>query len=281
MSVILSERLQKLGSTLPLPARDLLKPLAASDLLRPYLQRLLLEEMILRTGVEEPGAQELEQATRELAGRQDLPSDAELDRWRQAVGLDLAGFHDLATFPLRLERATQQLWGDQLPATFLERRADFDQVILSLVRFEDPELAQELYFQLQEGELTFAAMVETHAEGADRQRRGLVGPLPLRRLHPLLAKVVERYPEGALVPPIDIEGKVHLIRVETFHKAQLDDTVRSELLRTLRAAWLREQLQQLEQRLREPSMAEAAAEDPSSLGDGPTEPAALLEVEPA
>ena len=69
-------------------------------------------------------------------------------------------------------------------------------------------------------------------------RRGLLGPLPLKRLHPLLAKVVERYPEKALIPPIDIDGTVHLIRVEEILRAELDDSLRQQLLVEQRNRWL-------------------------------------------
>lgn len=136
-----------------------------------------------------------------------------------------------------------------MPGIFLQRRSEFDTVVLSLVRFSDPDLAQELYFQLLEGELGFTEMVEVHARGADQLNRGLLGPVRLKNLHPLLACAAERYTEGMLVPPLDIEGQVHLIRVESLQKAQLDDSLRRELLQDLCQRWLQEQLQILESRL--------------------------------
>ena len=42
---------------------------------------------------------------------------------------------------------------------------------------------------------------------------------------------------------------VHLIRVESVRKAQLDEAMRSQLLQELRFEWLEEQLQQLQARI--------------------------------
>ena len=155
------------------------------------------------------------------------------------------------------------MWGETIPSQFLERRADLDQVILSLVRFKDPDLAQELYFQLKEGELSFGELVEQHATEADQLRRGLLGPMPIRRLNPLLAKVVERYPEKALIPPIDLDGTVHLIRVEAVKRAELNDSTRQRLLVDQRNRWLADQLKRLQRRILETRSA-AAAHPPSA-----------------
>jgi hypothetical protein len=71
----------------------------------------------------------------------------------------------------------------------------------------------------------------------------------MQRLHPLLAKVVLRYPQKSLVPPIDIDGVIHLIRVEEVIKAELNETMRQQLLRELRNHWLLQQLTVLQRRL--------------------------------
>lgn len=50
-------------------------------------------------------------------------------------------------------------------------------------------------------------------------------------------------------PPLDLDGMVHLIRVESIRKAQLDEVMRSLLLQELRNEWLEEQLLQLRARI--------------------------------
>jgi parvulin-like peptidyl-prolyl isomerase len=148
----------------------------------------------------------------------------------------------LAAFDYGLARASHWIWSQEVPGLFLQRRGDFDQVVLTMVRVRDPDLATELFFQLQEGESTFHELVDRHADEADRLRRGVVGPVPVNRLNPLLMRVVRRYQPGELIPPLDLKGVVHLIRVDSLQPGRLDDQLRAQLLDECRSRWQREQL---------------------------------------
>jgi len=77
----------------------------------------------------------------------------------------------------------------------------------------------------------------------------LIGPVSLDQLHPLLARVAERYAPGAVIPPLELNGTAHLIRVERLQKACLDDAMRQRLLLELRQQWLDQELNSLLGRL--------------------------------
>ncbi|MCS5692039.1 peptidylprolyl isomerase [Cyanobium sp. FGCU-6] len=246
MSILLPDALQGIADRLPLPTGERLRDLALHGELSDHLRRRLLEGLAELAADSDRADEDCLQRLRQQLG---LVSDEALEAWRRRMGLDLSDLRRCATYPRRLQQATEDTWGPSLPGRFLERRADLDQVVLSLVRFRDPDLAQELWFQLREGELAFGELVERHATGSDRDRRGLVGPIPLQRLHPLLARVVSRYAERAVVPPIDIDGTVHLVRIESIQRAELDERVRGRLLLELREAWLAEQMARLQDRM--------------------------------
>ena len=253
---LLPDRLATLADVLPLPSREQMSFLARHELLSAFLKRRLLEALADEAQGAEPTSDDLAG----LAQRLGYEKETDLENWRKRFDIDLDSLRALAAFPRRLSKATEDLWGEGVPSQFLERRPDLDQVVLSLVRFADPDLAQELYFQLKEGELSFGELVERHASGPDQLRRGLLGPILLRRLHPLLAKVVERYPEKALIPPIDLDGTVHLIRVEEILKAELNDSLRQQLLVEQRNRWLAEQMRRLQLRILD--VAATVGEDP-------------------
>lgn len=257
---LLPDRLLHLAEEMALPAREELRLMAENDLLVSFLKRKLLEG--LAEQVEETLPQDDDLAV--LAEHLGMPSGPDPEQWRSALAIPLDRLRSMATFPRRLWAATEEVWGDTIPSRFLERRADLDQVVLSLVRFKDPDLAQELYFQLKEGELSFGEMVERHATEADQLRRGLLGPMPIRRLNPLLAKVVERYPERALIPPIDLDGTVHLIRVETVQRAELNEGTRERLLLDQRNRWLADQLKRLQRRILETKAAAPSNPPPAA-----------------
>lgn len=229
--------------TLPAPA--LLQELAANDLLDSWLQRQLLQQLATALGTVACDADTL----LAYGNRLGLPSLEALDLWREQRQLTLPQLEGLATFAEAVAQASETLWADQVPSLFLERRERYDSVTLSLVRVRDADLAMELFFQLQEGSLDFSEAVRRYGEEPDRRSRGLVGPVAVHNLHPVMAQVVRRHPPGTLIPPLDISGMQHLVRVEAFEAAQLTEPIRQQLLAELRGRWLGDQLGQLRQRL--------------------------------
>ncbi|MCX5968315.1 MAG: peptidylprolyl isomerase [Cyanobacteria bacterium] len=251
--------INQLGTDLPLPDPQLLTNLAATELLDAYLQRRLLEALVAIHGAAveasgdkdtepELGSEEVLMAYGRRRGLADLEA---LDAWRRSLGLDLDQLERLVQFDADLAATTEELWNSQVTSLFIQERLSYDQVVMSMVRLDDPDLATELFFQLQEGELSFPSLVENYSKGNDRTNRGVIGPIRLKQLNPLLAKVVRRYAPGELIPPHDINGTVHLMRVESLESAQLDEPLRQQLLGQLRSQWLMRQLATLHRRLQD------------------------------
>jgi len=256
VSALLPLHLRNLGATLALPDPASVRLLARHELLSSWCQRRLLEELASAELPPEANADpslppdDGPEAQLLAYGRRcGLDNVDALEVWRRARGLSLEELELLAAFENRLARASHWIWSQAVPGLFLKRRGDFDQVVLTMLRLRDPDLATELYFQLQEGECSFHELVERHADEADRLRRGVVGPVPANRLNPLLTRVVRRYQPGELIPPLDINGVVHLIRVDSHQAGRLDDQLRGQLLEECRNRWQREQLLLLRDRL--------------------------------
>lgn len=244
---------RSLSESLPLPGPDLIRELAAVELLDGFLQRQLLEALCDQV-VGAPVTAAAEEASGVLlayAKRQGLDSLEALDGWRASRGLGLDQLERLVSFETRLQQATERLWAGEVSSLFLEKRAEFDQVVMSVVRIDDADLATELFFQLQEGDLSFPELVESYAQGLDRTNRGIVGPIRVQQLNPLLARVARRYRPGVLIPPLDVSGRVHLMRVESLQPAQLDGPLQDQLLIRLRNQWLNQQLMRLRERILE------------------------------
>ncbi|HEY9665349.1 MAG TPA: peptidylprolyl isomerase, partial [Coleofasciculaceae cyanobacterium] len=78
---------------------------------------------------------------------------------------------------LRIEKFKHTTLGNRLESYFLQRKTHLDQVIFSMVSTQDWNVAQELYFRLQEGEQTFAELAAQYSQGAESQTQGIVGPI--------------------------------------------------------------------------------------------------------
>jgi parvulin-like peptidyl-prolyl isomerase len=252
-----------------LPPPPLLQELAANDLLDGWFQRQLLQQLAGALGTVACDADTL----LAYGNRLGLPSLEALDLWREQRHLSLPQLETLATFADAVAQASETVWADQVPSLFLERRERYDSVTLSLVRVRDADLAMELFFQLQEHSLDFSEAVRRYGEEPDRRSRGLVGPVAVHNLHPVMAQVVRRHPPGTLIPPLDIGGMQHLVRVEAFEAAQLTEPIRQQLLGELRSRWLGEQLGHLRQRLAQ-ATSDGRPVDPVPLGTPASQEAA-------
>lgn len=172
-------------------------------------------------------------------------TDEDLRRaWCDYNRLTLEQVEDLAIRPLKIHKFQRANWEDKLESYFLERKADLDQVSYSMIRLKDPELAQELYFRLEEREQSFAAVARQYSRGLEAQNGGLIGPMPLKMPHPIIVRLLKSSKPGQLCPPTPLEEWIVIVRLEKFIPAQLNGSMRQRLLNELFQNWLSEQLNQ-------------------------------------
>lgn len=143
---------------------------------------------------------------------------------------------------IRIEKFKRDYWESQLEAYFLQRKDQLDQVIASIIRVIDRDVALELYFRLAEREQTFAEIAATYSQGAEAQTQGVIGPVELGQLHPDLAEHLRRNRSGQLVEACIAEWYV-IAQVQQFIPAQLDESMRQRLLDELFEQWLQQQLE--------------------------------------
>jgi parvulin-like peptidyl-prolyl isomerase len=152
-------------------------------------------------------------------------------------------FEAIATRELRVEKFKQATWGNKLEQHFLQFKPQLDKVIYSLLRTDNSEVAQELFFRIQDGDTTFADCAKEYSKGQEAQTGGLVGPIPLLQSHPAIAQKLGTSKPGQVLPPMKLENWYVIVRLEKLIPAQLDDATRTMLLNHLFEQWLGEQIQ--------------------------------------
>jgi parvulin-like peptidyl-prolyl isomerase len=223
-------------------AIDLL-PLLVNYRLMPQL----LSENILDQAIEgiECDPTETAQACAAFYQQKGLASEAAREAWRSHYGFTGQQVEAMATRHLRLEKFVESSWGSKLKSYFLEQKHKLDQVIYSLVRVDDRNVANELYFRIVEGEQSFAQLARLYSQGEEAETDGRLGPFAFGTLHPELARLLYLAPIGLVQPPVMLGQWASITRVEQRIPAQLDDTMRRYLLQEQFDRWLREQLSQL------------------------------------
>lgn len=214
---------------------------------RYQLMPQLLRGMVIDQAIADFSCTEAERkvAIEEFCRQQQLTSPEVQEAWLHNQGMTREQMAELAIRLVLLEKFKTATWGRKLESYFLTRKASFDWVVYSLIRTKDQGLAQELYFRVQEGEQSFADLARVYSQGPEAYTGGVIGPAPLSKPHPEIARILSISQPGQLWPPRCLEGWFFIIRLEKLFPAQLDEQMRRRLLDELFEAWLQEQMQQI------------------------------------
>lgn len=161
-------------------------------------------------------------------------------------GITEAQLQELAINQFKLEKFKQKTVGSQIESTFLSQKSKYDKVIYSLIRTENAEIAQELYYRIKAGEQSFAECAKTYSAGVEAQTGGLIGPVPLSQPHPLLAQKLTSSQPGQLWQPMRLENWFIILRLEKLIPAQLDETMRNQLQNRLFETWLTQKMSKVQ-----------------------------------
>ncbi|MGF2035078.1 MAG: peptidylprolyl isomerase [Nostoc sp. CmiVER01] len=175
----------------------------------------------------------------------DLTSEQKIQDWCSRYCLTQEQLELFATRKLRVEKFKQITWGHQLESYFLKYKKHFDKAIYSLIRTENRETANELFFRITEGEQSFAELAREYSQGTEADTGGIVGPVELGTLTPNFAQLLCTRQVGIVQPPILFGESWVILRVEKFITAQFDNFMRQRLLQENFEAWFQQQVNQL------------------------------------
>ena len=101
--------------------------------------------------------------------------------------------------------------------------ANIPQVIYSLIRTEDHDMADELFVRIKEGEATFAQMACMFSEGPEAKTGGIIDPVCLQQVHPEIAERLSSCSVGRILKPFWFKQFSVILRVEDIIGARFSD----------------------------------------------------------
>ncbi|MEH2121067.1 peptidylprolyl isomerase [Nostoc sp.] len=226
-------------------ASELISLLASYQML-PQLQReLILDEAIDQSSRSANVAictpEEVAQAKQQFYAEKQFKNEEDIQAWMAHQGVTPEQLEVIITRKLKIEKFKQATWGNKLESYFFQSKAKLDKVIYSLLRTQDVGIAQELYFRIQAKENSFADLAREYSLGPEAQTGGLVGPIELNALHPVMVQMLSSSQPGQILPPTRIADWFVILRLEKFIPAQLDEFMKVRLLNELFETWLQEQ----------------------------------------
>lgn len=152
------------------------------------------------------------------------------------------------SYGIRIQQLTQKLkeylFSSAIDGHYMQNREHYRRVALSQILLSDLSQAVQVVQSLQAGTASFCALALEHSQAKQsKQNGGFVGIRFLTELMSPIAEAIDAVSEGAIAEPVQTRFGYHVIKVEKWYAAELNQITRAEILDTMFRAWVQEQLQ--------------------------------------
>ena len=141
------------------------------------------------------------------------------------------------------KKVAESLFGHEVERHFAQNKLNFERLLLYRISVKDRKIAQELFYQIEEKEISFYEAA--HIYDFDKNRRyrcGFEGKIYRWNLKPDIAAAVFGAPLNEVVGPLEIEQMYHLFLVEEFIPAELTPERHQEITGKLFEEWINGEL---------------------------------------
>lgn len=214
----------------------------------PTLIQGIARRKILATAVAEAGitveTAELQQAADQLRLMNQLKSAEETWIWLQTYELSIDDFEEIVRTKLLVEKLANHLFEEKVEAYFFEHQLDYMGAVIYEIILEDEELAIELFYAIQEKEVSFFDVARQYIQDPEEYRvAGYRGVVNRQDLQPEISTTVfSANPPQVLRPVITARG-VLLIFVEEIIQPILNQKLQTQILSNLFESWVKREIE--------------------------------------
>jgi parvulin-like peptidyl-prolyl isomerase len=167
--------------------------------------------------------------------------------WLEKYSLSLDEFEEIVQIKLLTNQLVQHLFADKVEPYFFEHQLDYAGAVIYEVVLEDEDVALELFYAIEEGEMNFHSVAHEYIQELELRRQGgYRGTVTRKDLKPEIAAAVFAAKPPQLLKPIVAAKDIHLILVEEIIQPQLDDKLRYQIMSDLFSQWLKRQIEEVE-----------------------------------
>ena len=141
------------------------------------------------------------------------------------------------------QKLATALFADEVGKYFTEHRLDFEQILLYRIVVPYEQLAQEIFYRVEESEISFYEAA--HFYDIDERRRlqcGYEGKLYRWSLKPETAAIIFSARAGEIISPFQTDQGYELLMVEEFVSAELTPEISQKITDQLFEEWLESEL---------------------------------------
>jgi putative peptide maturation system protein len=191
--------------------------------------------------------EELQQAADDFRAVRELYSPEAIATWLAARRLTFEDWEALIECNLLRQKLRETVTAGKIEQHFAENKLAFDEAEISRLVVADEDIARELLAQITEEGADFHSLARSYSiDAATRLAGGYAGKLKRADMEAAVESAVFGAQPGKVVGPFKLDDGWHLIKIESLHRAELDDTVRETIKAQVFADWLDERRQHSE-----------------------------------
>ncbi|URD48506.1 peptidylprolyl isomerase [Chroococcidiopsis sp. CCNUC1] len=159
--------------------------------------------------------------------------------WLQKQRITVEDWSGGIRVELLTKKLKEYLFGDAVDAHYISNRNDYKRVALSQILVSDLLDALKVAHALREENASFCALALEYSKGKQSKKNGgFVGICFITKLMPEIAQAISQAKEGEAIEPVQTKLGYHIVRVEKWFPAELNESVREEILDSLFQGWL-------------------------------------------
>jgi parvulin-like peptidyl-prolyl isomerase len=141
------------------------------------------------------------------------------------------------------QKLAQTLFAKEVESFFLQNRLSFEQVLLYQIIVDSEKLAQELYYQIEEREISFYHAAHLYDIDDNRRKNcGYEGKIYRWAIQADIAAIIFTTIPKQLIGPLKTDQGYHLLMVEELIPAELSPERYQEILNNMFQQWLAAEL---------------------------------------
>jgi parvulin-like peptidyl-prolyl isomerase len=231
-----------MSQSVAITAEDILKQVKLSLKTSELIEAIITRKMIANTA-EEVGikleAEDLQEMADKYRKMYKLLSEEDTWAWMKKNHLSLDDFEEFVYYQGLASKLAVHLFADKIEPYFYEHQLDYAGVVMYEVVLEDEDLAMELFYSIQEGEMSFYDVAHKYIEDKELRRKGgYRGILYRKDLKPEISAAVFAATPPEVLKPIVTSKGVHLILVEEIIERKLDNWLRNKIATDLFNEWV-------------------------------------------
>lgn len=246
----MSQALINSNETISITKQDIFHQIQLSCKIPELVEQIITRKIIVSAALKADirvTKEELQIASERMRAMSQLDDSKNTWAWLKKHALSLDDFEEIIHTTLISSKLTNYLFAEQVEPYFYEHQLDYTGAIIYEIVLDDRDEAIELFYEIQEGEISFqdAARQSTLNDLELRRKGGYRGQVNRADMKPEISAAVFAAEPSQLLKPIITADGVHLILIEEIIKPKLNSKIRQQIAFNLFCQWIDKQMNQV------------------------------------